>query len=112
MLLPDEDVGYGRLAGYIGERGLDRGAIVNLVQLNGVKFCSLIREQLLRGAAVGAVGLAKDGDGVLVNDGLDLCLCGGHCGGAGGAREERAEERNGCGFVCQRLLRGMLAGCR
>jgi len=69
----------------------------NLVQLDGEEFRTAVTEQLLCLAAVGTVGLGEDGDGVLVDDGLDFGLCGGHGGGAGGAVEEAGEEGYGCG---------------
>lgn len=62
----------------------------DLVQLNGEELCAVVAEQLLGGAAVGAVGFAEYRDGVLVDDGLDLGLGGRHGGWAGGAREEGA----------------------
>lgn len=70
----------------------------DLVQLNGVELCAAVAQQLLGLATVWAVRLGEDGDGVLVDDGLDLGLCGGHCGGRGGAREEVTQEGNfgGC----------------
>ena len=79
----------------------------DLVQFDGVEFRARVGEQLLGVLAVRAVGLAEDGDGVLVDDGLDFCLCGGHCGGGGaaGAAEEAADEGgNGCGFFLQERL--------
>jgi hypothetical protein len=135
VLLGDEDVGDGRLAGHVGEDGLHGGAIVcgervsgrrhrtrggggerergerdgkrrekkrgalltNLVELDSEELCALVAQQLLCLAAVGAVALGEDGDGILVDDGLDLCLCGGHCGGTGSAREVAAQEENGGG---------------
>lgn len=124
MLLRDEDVGNGRLAGQLSKSRLDSRAIIcavlesdyqlsptaqnriycvgfihtNLVQLNGVELGTLVAQQLLCLAAVGAVRFREDGDGVLVDDGLNLGLCGGHCGWTGGAAEEAAdEEGNGCG---------------
>lgn len=80
MLLADEDIGHGALARDVLEGGLDGGTVVwevvsemcccsslsckawlqqhtNLVQLDGVELCAAVRQQLLRGAAVGAVGL-------------------------------------------------------
>jgi hypothetical protein len=71
----------------------------NLIQLDSIKLCAALAQQLLGLAAVWAVALAEDGDGVLVNDGLDLGLCGGHGGGRGGAREVAAQEGNGGGLV-------------
>ena len=41
-------------------------------------------------------------DAYLINDGLHLGLCGGHCAGREGSRgrgEEAGEEGNGCGVV-------------
>jgi hypothetical protein len=66
----------------------------DLVQLDSVELCAAVAQQLLGLAAVWAVRLGEDGDGVLVDDGLDLGLCGGHCGGRGGAREEVTQEGN------------------
>jgi hypothetical protein len=71
----------------------------DLVQLNRIELGTALAQKLLCLAAVGAVALAEDGDGVLVNDGLDLGLCGGHGGGRGGAREVAAQEGNGGGLV-------------
>lgn len=53
----------------------------NLVELDGVELCAAVAQKLLGLAAVWAVRLGEDGDGVLVDDGLDLGLCGGHGGG-------------------------------
>lgn len=64
----------------------------NLIQLNRKELGATLAQQLLRGAAVRAVRLAEDGDGVLVDDGLHFGLGGRHGGGRGGAREEAAEE--------------------
>jgi hypothetical protein len=75
VLLRNEDVGHGRLARQVAERGLDRAAIVDLVQLDGVELCARLGEQLLGGFAVGAVGLGEDGDGVLWRGGV-LVGCG------------------------------------
>jgi hypothetical protein len=69
----------------------------NLIQLNRIKLCAALAQKLLCLAAVRAVALAEDGDGVLVNDGLNLGLGGGHGGGRGGAREVAAQEGNGGG---------------
>lgn len=71
----------------------------NLIQLDGIELCAARAQQLLRLAAVRAVALAEDGDGVLVDDGLDLCFCGGHGGGAVGPREEAREEGYGGGWL-------------
>jgi hypothetical protein len=71
----------------------------NLIQLNSIKLCTALAQQLLCLATVRAVALAEDGNGVLVNNGLDLGLCGGHGGGRGGAREVAAQEGNGGGLV-------------
>lgn len=60
----------------------------DLIKLNDVELGSGIAEELLRGAAVRAVALAEDGDGVLVDDGLNLLLCGGHGAWADGAPED------------------------
>jgi hypothetical protein len=60
----------------------------DLIQLYGVKLGSRIRQQLLCGAAVGAVGFREDGDGVVVDDALDFGFGGRHGGGAEGARGE------------------------
>jgi hypothetical protein len=65
-----------------------------LIQLNRIELCALLAQKLLCLAAVWAVTLAEYGDGVLVDDGLDFGLCGGHRGGGGGAREEVAQEGN------------------
>lgn len=97
MLLRDEDVRHGALARQVRERVLDCAAIVHLVQLDGVELCARVGQKLLRGAAVGAVRLREDGDGVLVDDGLDFGLGGGHGCWAGGAGEEVPQERYGCG---------------
>lgn len=70
----------------------------NLVQLDREELGSAVAQQLLGGLAVWAVALAEDGDGVLVDDGLHLGLCGGHGGGAVGATEEAREEGYGCGW--------------
>ena len=75
----------------------------NLIQLNSIELGASVREHFLRLVAVGAVALGEDGDGVLVDDGLDLGLGGGHGGGRGGAAEEAAEDGgNGCGF-CEKV---------
>ena len=66
----------------------------DLVKLKDVGLCAHLAEEALSGLAVRAVGLGEDGDGVLVDDGLDLGLCSGHCGGRGGAREEVTQEGN------------------
>jgi len=97
VLLRNEDVGHGGLARQLAQGRLDGRAVVNLVQLDGEEFRTAVTEQLLCLAAVGTVGLGEDGDGVLVDDGLDFGLCGGHGGGAGGAVEEAGEEGYGCG---------------
>lgn len=68
-----------------------------MVQLNGEELCATLAQELLCLAAVRAVGLAEDGDGVLIDDGLDFGLGGRHGGGAGGAVKEAREERNGEG---------------
>jgi hypothetical protein len=80
----------------LGGRSRAEIVLTNLVQLNGVKLRARFGQQLLRGIAVWAVALGEDGDRVLVDDGLDFGLGGGHVGGRG-AREERAQERYGCG---------------
>jgi hypothetical protein len=83
--------------GYIFSDFRPRVLRTNLIQLNRIKLCAALAQQLLRLATVRAVALAEDGDGVLVNDALDLGLGGGHGGGRGGAREVAAQEGNGCG---------------
>lgn len=52
----------------------------DLIQLNSIKLGTAIAQQLFRSFAVWAVGFGEDGDGVLVDDGLDFGFCGGHCG--------------------------------
>ena len=84
--------------GTCGTQGQDSVYVrTNLVQLNRVELGARFGQQLLGRLAVGAVGFGEDGDGVLVDDGLDLCLCGGHGCGAVGAAEEAREEGYGCG---------------
>lgn len=73
----------------------------DLVQLNGIELRTTVAEQLLCLTAVGAVRLGEYGDGVLIDDGLHLGLCRRHCGRAGGAAEEAADEvGNGCVWKC------------
>jgi hypothetical protein len=61
VLLVDPDVGDGTLAADLGKSSLNVGAVVDLVQLNGVDLGVEGGEQLLGGSAVGAVGLGEDG---------------------------------------------------
>jgi len=70
MLLRNEDVGHSRLARHFAQRGLDRGSVVDLVELDGVELCAGLAEQFLCLPAVGAVGFGEDGDGVLRVEGL------------------------------------------
>jgi hypothetical protein len=78
--------------------------LTNLIQLNSIELGALLAQQLLGRTAVGAVALAEDGDWVLVDDGLDLCLGGGHGGWRVGAREEAANEGNGVGWGLRLVL--------
>ena len=61
MLLGDEDVGDGTLAGDVLQRVLDRRPIVHLVQLQRVVLGPRPVQQLLRRPAVRAVRLGEDG---------------------------------------------------
>jgi len=99
VLLPNEDIGHRALSRHLSERILDGRTVIDLIQLNGVVLCAGLAQQRLGRLAVRAVGLGEDGDGVLVDDALGLCLCGGHTCGAGGAGEEAGEEGNGGGWV-------------
>jgi len=94
VLATDEDIGDSALTGYLGKGVLNGAAIVNLIQFDGIELGALLAQQLFGCAAEGTVGLGEDSDGVLVNDGLDFGFGGGHCGWAGGASEEVAEEGN------------------
>ena len=60
---------------------LARSTHTDLIQLNRKKLRALLTQQRLRLVAIRAVTLAEYRDGVFVNDGLNLGLCGGHCGG-------------------------------
>ncbi|KAL6166605.1 hypothetical protein ACJQWK_07947 [Exserohilum turcicum] len=86
-------------------------ARTDLVELDGVELCAALAQQLLGLAAVWAVRLGEDGDGVLVDDGLDLCLGSGHCGGRGGAREEVAQEGNFGGWERCLSMSGLAMQC-
>jgi len=101
VLLGNEDVGDGALGGELLKRILDRSTIIDLIELDGVILCAKFREQALGGLAVGAIALAEDGDGVFVDDALSFSFGSRHCVWAGSAREEVAQERNGCGIVVQ-----------
>lgn len=101
MLLSNEDVGHSALTGDVSKRALDITAVVDLVELDGIELGAGLGEELLRGAAVRAVRLAEDGDGVLVDDALDFGLGCGHGGWRGGAREEVTQERNGGGLEAE-----------
>lgn len=103
VLATDEDVGDGALASYLGKGVLNGAAIVDLIQFDGIELGALLAQQLLGGAAIRAVGLGEDSNGVLVDDGLDFGLGGGHGGWAGGASEEMAEEGNFGGWEKSKL---------
>ncbi|KAB8343264.1 hypothetical protein FH972_022852 [Carpinus fangiana] len=101
VLLVDEDVGHAALLRDALEGVLDGGTVVcvcmlvaalRLVAVSRRLTALHLAQQALRGLAVGAVALGEDGDGIVVDDALGLGLCGGHAGGAGGAREEAAED--------------------
>ena len=79
-----------------------------MIQLKHLVLCADAAQQLLGRLAVGAVALAEDGDGVVVDDALGLGLCGGHGAGAWGAVEEAGEEGNFGGVFG--LLVGVLVG--
>lgn len=88
MLLADPNAWDSRLAGHFSESALDCGTIVNLIQFYSVIFSAQFAQQSLCSSAVWAVGLAEDGNSVVVNDALGLGLCCGH----GGWINARAEE--------------------
>jgi hypothetical protein len=64
----------------------------NLIQLENESLGAAGAQQVLGLRAVWAVGLAEDGDGVLLDPLLDLGFDVGHFGEGGGAREEAAED--------------------
>jgi len=97
MLLPNEDVRHRRLARQVAERGLDRGAVIDLIQLNRIKLGAALTQQLLRRLAVRAVALAEHRDGVLVDDALHLGLGRRHAGWGQGPRSEQAADEGGNG---------------
>jgi len=90
VFLGNEDVRNGALGRYLFERILDRSAIIDLIELDGVILCAKLGEQTLGGFAVRAIALAKDGDGVVFDDAFGLSFCSGHGVWAGRAREEVA----------------------
>lgn len=51
------------------------------VQLVDLEIRAEVLQRFLGGAAVWAVALAEDHDGVLLDEELGLCLCAGHDGG-------------------------------
>ena len=63
-----------------------------MIQLHNLELRPRFAQQLLRAPRVRAPALAEDHDGVLVDEGLRLGLCGRHAGG--GAEEATDEERN------------------
>jgi len=81
MFLRNEDVRHSRLARQVAERRLNRGTVIDLIQLNRIKLRPVLAEQLLRRLAVGTVALGEDRDGVLVDNGLHFGFGGRHAGG-------------------------------
>lgn len=58
-----------------------KGILTLFVHLVDLVLCAEAIESLLGGAAVRAITLGEDHDGVLVDQRLDFGLCGFHCGG-------------------------------
>lgn len=56
MLLVNEDVGDGGLAGEVAEGALDVGAVGNLVYFKHKEFGVMLCEKLFGGSAIPAVG--------------------------------------------------------
>lgn len=60
MLLRDEDVRYRALRGHVLERVLNGRTVIDLVELDDIRFCAQLGEEALGGLAVRAVGLGED----------------------------------------------------
>jgi len=90
MHLIDEDVWNSALVTDLLQSVLNCCSVLDLIELDGVEVGTQLRQQLLGCPTVWAVRLAKDGDGIVVDDALSFGLCGGHGCWALDAMEELA----------------------
>jgi len=74
VLLVDENIWDAALGGHALEGVLNRGTVIDLVELDEVGLCAHLAQKRLGRLAVWAVRLGEDGNGVVVDDALRLSL--------------------------------------
>ena len=90
--------------GEYNERRTDE-QLTLFIELVVLVLCAVAVENALRVATVRAVAFAEDHDGVVVDHGLGLLLCGFHCDWCSRCAGEESEEK-GHGYVCVVLSGG------